>query len=124
MKCVYCQEKAGFFKRICADCVTLMQTVRSLPVPYGYSQLLDALLATNIGNSKIEKFLDAEIAGQPSVNDQITARMTNEVMAGLGQPSHMTGTDVKKVRKDIAEGRAPSLSDGEVTDYNQLPHKN
>lgn len=123
MKCVYCQEKAGFFKRICADCDKLVDTVRSMGESYGYRELLDTLLATGADPKKIGKFLDADVDGRGSVNDHITARMTNQIMESLGQPSQMTSQGVKQVRKDIAEGRAPSHVDAEVTDYSQLPHK-
>jgi hypothetical protein len=123
MKCVYCQTKAGFFKRICRDCDRLVDVTRSLENAFGYRQLLDTLLETKIDPQKIEKYLDADIDGRGSINDQITARMTNQIMHSLGTPSQLSGKDVLKVRHDIAEGRAPSLTDGEVTDYSQLPNK-
>jgi len=107
----------------------LVDTVRSIHDQagreggFGYRELLDTLLATGIDPTKIEKFLDADVDGRGSVNDQITARMTNQIMESMGQPSQMTGKDVKQVRKDIAEGRAPSQMDCEVTSPDQLPHK-
>lgn len=109
MNCIYCQTRAGLFKRLCSDCSKLVDIVNALPPSFGYRELLDSLLATGVSTEKIEKFLDRDADGQGSLNDQITARMTNEVMAGLGQPSHMTGPDVKKVRQQIAEGKPPSL---------------
>ena len=123
MKCVYCKEKSGLFKRICTECDKLVETVKGMDVSYGYRELLDTLLATNIDPAKIQKFLDADVDGRGSVNDHITARMTNQIMESLGQPSQMTSKNVKQVRQDIAEGRAPSQVDAEVTDYSQLPHK-
>jgi hypothetical protein len=90
---------------------------------FGYRELLDTLIATGIDHAKIEKFLDADVDGRGSVNDQITARMTNQIMESMGQPSQMSGKDVKKVRKDIAEGKAPSQTDAEVVDYSQLKNK-
>ncbi len=123
MKCIYCQEKAGFFKRICPDCTKLVALLKAAPPSFGYRELLDKLLATDVPPQKIEKFLDTDVDGQGSINDQITARMTNEVMGALGQPTHMLASDVKKVREDIATGKAPSKTDQEVTDYKQLPHK-
>jgi len=123
MKCVYCRERAGFFKRICGDCDTLVETVKAMAPSFGYREFLDTLLATGIDPQKIEKFLDADVDGRGTVNDHITARMTNQIMESLGQPSQMSSKDVKKVRSDIAEGRAPSAVDQEVTDYSQLPHK-
>lgn len=113
MKCIYCQEKAGFFKRFCHDCSKLVAIIKRAPSSFGYRELLDQLLATDVPSEKIEKFLDTDSDGTGSLNDQITARMTNQVMTSLGQPSQMTSRDVKQVRKDILEGRAPSLTDKE-----------
>lgn len=123
MKCVYCQEKVGFFKKLCPDCRKLVETLGALPASSGYREILDTLLATGVPTTRIESFLDKDLNGQGSINDQLTARMTNQVMGSLGQPSQMTSVDVKKVRQEIAEGRGPSQVDAEVTDYKQLPHK-
>jgi hypothetical protein len=129
VKCVYCQERAGFFKRVCKDCDRLVDTVKEIHGQaereggFGYRELLDTLIATGVDHAKIEKFLDADVDGRGSVNDQITARMTNQIMESMGQPSQMSGKDVKKVRKDIAEGKAPSQTDAEVVDYSQLKNK-
>ena len=123
MKCVYCQLKAGFFKRICSDCNRLVETVQKMPPSFGYREFLDTLLETGINPEKIDKFIDADVDGRGSVNDHITARMTNQIMESLGTPTQMASTDVKKVRNDIAEGRAPSLVDQDVTEHSQLPHK-
>lgn len=123
MKCVYCQMRAGFFKRICPECDKMVETVQKMPASYGYRELLDTLLATGIDPRKIEKFLDADVDGRGSVNDHVTARMTNQIMESLGQSSQMTSQGVKQVRKDIAGGKAPSQVDAEVTDYRQLKNK-
>ena len=123
MKCVYCQERAGFFKKLCPDCRRLVEALGALPPSSGYREILDTLLATEVPTAKIESFLDKDLDDRGSINDQLTARMTNQVMGSLGQPSQMTSVDVKKVRQEIAEGRAPSQVDAEVTDYKQLPHK-
>ena len=121
MKCVYCQEKSGFLKGTCRDCQKLVDVLKQAPKTFGYGLMLDALIATRVDTAKIQKFLDTDVDGRGTVNDQITARMTNEVMASMGTPTKMTSEDVKKVRTDIAEGRAPSLTDGDVTA--EHPHK-
>ena len=123
MKCVYCHGKAGFLKRTCSDCIRLVDAFNQLPASFGYRELLDQLMETGVSNEKIDAFLNTDLDGSGSVQEHITARMTNEVMAGLGQPSHMKGTDVKKVKQLIAEGKSPSLTDEEVVDYHQLPRK-
>ncbi len=99
MKCLYCSERAGFLKRRCRDCLRLEAALQTLSHSFGYRELLDTLLATGIDSQKIERFLDADPDGTGSLNDRVTARMTNEIMAGLGQPSHMTASSVKEVRK-------------------------
>lgn len=123
MNCVYCHERAGFFKRFCQDCRKLIAVMRHAPDSFGYRELLDQLLATDVSTDKIETFLHKDLDGRGSLNDQITARMTNQIMASLGQPSAMTGPDVKKVKEDMAAGRAPSQVDQEVVSHHQLFHK-
>lgn len=113
MKCVYCQGKAGFFKKTCSDCRQLVMVISTAPDSFGYRELLEKLIATGVAPEKIEKFLDTDVEGGGTINDQITARMTNEVMTSLGQPSALSGRDVKKVREDIAAGNPPSAQDRE-----------
>ncbi len=123
MKCIYCHCGSGFFKRICGECDRLLGICRHLPDSFGYREFLDRLLATGVDPARVEKFLDTDIDGSGSLNDQITARMTNQIMGSLGQPSHMTSVDVKKVRDDIASGKPPSLTDADVTDLSQIKNK-
>ena len=111
MKCAYCQEKAGFFKRTCSDCQQLVTIISTAPDSFGYRELLEKLIETGVASEKIEKFLDTDVQGGGTINDQITARMTNEIMTSLGQPSTLSGTEVKKVREDIAAGNPPSAQD-------------
>lgn len=63
--------------------------------------LLDTLLETGVDPERIEKFLDADPDGEGSFNQKIAARMTNQVMGDLGQPSEMTAEDVKKVQEKM-----------------------
>lgn len=123
MHCVYCQAKAGFLKRTCPDCIKLVDAFNQLPPSFGFRQLLDTLMATGVANEKIDSFLERDIDGSGSIQEHVTARMTNEVMGALGQPSQMKGKDVKKVKQMMTEGKSPSATDQEVVDYHQLPHK-
>ncbi|MFO1464723.1 MAG: hypothetical protein U1F66_13220 [bacterium] len=95
-KCLYCQEKAGWFKPVCAECKQMLGAVQALGNGFSFRGLLDALIATGASNAKIEKFLEADIGGQGSIRDLITARMTNELAQRVGQP---TDTDAQKVRQ-------------------------
>ena len=114
MKCVYCQEKSGFLRRFCQDCQKVLDVIRKAPSSFGYRELLDQLLSTTVAPTKIEKVLDTDLDGAGSINDHLTARMTNEIMTSLGQPTNMTGPAVKQVRHDIQAGKAPSQMDHEV----------
>lgn len=124
MKCLYCQSRAGFLRRFCRDCRQLIRLMQDAPASFGYRELLDRLMATNVPTAKIQSFLDRDIDGRGSLNDQLTARMTNQIMASLGQPSSMTADGVKKVKEDIAAGRAPSQVEAEVISMDQLKDKN
>ncbi|MBI2066449.1 MAG: hypothetical protein HYW02_08475 [Deltaproteobacteria bacterium] len=123
MRCVYCRSKAGFLKRTCPDCVKFVEAVNQLPGSFGFRELLDVLFATGASDEKIRLFIDTDVDGTGSLRDHLTARMTNEVMAGLGQPSHLKADDIKKVKKEMTEGTAPSKVDQEVVSYNQLKNK-
>jgi phage tail tape-measure protein len=101
----------------------LVAAVNHLQKNFGYRELLDALFATGVSNEKISLFLEKDVDRYGSLHNRVLARMTNEVMGALGQPSKMSAEDVKKVRRQIEEGKSPSLTDQEVVDYSQLPHK-
>ena len=123
MRCAYCQAKAGFFKRTCSDCIRLADALNTLSPSFGFRELLDKLMETGVANERIDRFLNADLDGSGSIQEHVTARMTNEVMAALGQPSHLKGDDVKRVKKLMEAGKPPSKTDEEVVDYSQLPHK-
>jgi hypothetical protein len=91
---------------------------------FGFRELLDVLMNTDVSNEKIEIFLNKDVDGSGSVREHVTARMTNEVMASLGQPSHLKSKDVKRVEQLMKEGNAPSQTDKDILDVKELPKKN
>ncbi len=101
----------------------MIQVMQSAPESFGYRELLDRLMATDVPTAKIQTFLDKDMDGKGSLNDQLTARMTNQIMASLGQPSFMTADGVKKVKDDIVAGRPPSLMESDVVSIDQLKNK-
>jgi len=101
----------------------MVEAVNRLPSSCGFRELLDALIATGAPNPKIDLFLETDPDGTGSLHEKITARMTNEVMSALGQPSQLGPEDVKKVKRQMAEGKSPSETDSEVVDYSQLRNK-
>ena len=94
--------------------------MHELPTSFSFNDLLNVLMATGSNQEKIEKFLEADPYHEGSLRNQVTARMTNEVMQGLGQPSDMDAKKVRQVRDDIAAGRLPSFAEQEVADIHQL----
>ncbi len=105
-RCIYCQCRSGFISQVCRDCRTLTRAFKTLNENFGYRELLDKLLDTGVDPDKIEKFLDTDTEGTGSISQRITARMTNQLMADLGQPTKMSGQDVKEVEKSIANGES------------------
>lgn len=106
-KCLYCQEKAGWFKAVCGDCQSMLAKLQELGSGFSFRDLLDALMATPASNAKIEKFLDADLKGQGSIRDMITARMTNELARTVGQPTDTDAARVKMIREE--EKKRPQI---------------
>ncbi len=114
-RCLYCREKAGWFRRICAQCEAMLQKVAELGTQFSFRELLDKLMDTQASNEKIEKFLEADIRGQGSIRDLITARMTNQLAHTMGQPTDTDAEKVKKIREE--EKKRPPLKPGQPDPY-------
>lgn len=117
--CVYCQERSGFFSQVCRDCRKLIAAVKALGDSYGYRALLDSLMATAVSTEKIQQFLDADPDGSGSLNDRVTARMTNELMGALGQASDLKAEDVRAVKERVEHGES-YLEEPDITHHSQL----
>lgn len=97
-KCVYCGERAGLLGRICGDCKKLLSRVQQLRGKVGYGQFLDGLEQTGVAKEKILVFLNADPEGIGSIQDQVTAEMTTELMNIMGISGRQTATEVKRIR--------------------------
>ena len=113
-RCVYCEERAGFISRVCKDCRKLVACIKDLEASFGYRQLLDALLDTGVHPDKVERFMDADPDKTGSLNQQVTARMTNELMKDLGQPTEMKAEHVREIQVRIERGES-YLDEADVT---------
>jgi hypothetical protein len=96
--CVYCGQHAGIFSRVCADCKKLLARVRELRGKASYGQFLDGLEQTGVDKEKIFTFLKADPDGTGSIQDQVTAEMTTELMKVMGISGQQTPKEVKRVR--------------------------
>ena len=97
-KCVYCGAGAGLLGRLCADCKKLLARVHELRGNVGYGQFLDGLEQTGVEREKILKFLTADPDGKGSIQDQVTAEMTTELMKVMGISGQQSAGEVKRIR--------------------------
>jgi len=98
-RCVYCGDRAGFWSRICKDCKKLLNRVQELRGKVGYGEFLDGLERTGVSKEKIMIFLKADPDGNGSVQDQVTAEMTTELMKIMGIQGRQTPQEVKRIRE-------------------------
>lgn len=102
-RCIYCGDRAGWWSRICRDCKKLLSCVQTLRGKVGYGEFLDGLERTGISKEKIMKFLTADPDGNGSVQDQVTAEMTTELMKVMGIGGRQTPQEVKRIRETVGK---------------------
>jgi hypothetical protein len=102
-QCVYCGERSGLWARTCTDCKKLLACVKELRGRVGYGEFLDGLERTGVVKEKILVFLKADPHGTGSVQDQVTAEMTSELMKVMGIAGRQTAQEVKRIRSTIDE---------------------
>jgi hypothetical protein len=97
-QCVYCAERVGIFSRVCGDCKKLLACVEQLRGKVSFGQFLDGLEQTGVAKEKLIKFLQADPDGKGSIQDQVTAEMTTELMNVMGMSGQQTAGEVKRIR--------------------------
>src|SRR5215467_12176824 len=102
-QCVYCSERSGVFSKTCGDCKKLLARVAELRGKVGYGEFLDGLAATGVPKEKIIVFLKADPEGKGSVQDQVTAEMTTELMKVMGISGRQTPQEVKRNRDSVTK---------------------
>ena len=88
---------------MCADCKKLMACFEELRGRVGYGEFLDGLEATGVAREKIMVFLKADPNGSGSIQDQVTAEMTTELMKVMGISGRQTADEVKRIRDNVAK---------------------
>lgn len=86
---------------MCPDCQKLMGRVDELRGKVGFGEFLDGLEQTGVAKQKIMTFLKADPDGQGSVQDQVTAEMTTELMRVMGISGQQTTENVKRIRRSV-----------------------
>jgi hypothetical protein len=100
-QCRYCGERAGLVATVCGDCKKLLACVEELRGKVGYGEFLDGLERTGVAKEKIIVFLKADPDGKGSVQDQVTAEMTTELMNIMGIAGKQTPQAVKQIRQFV-----------------------
>lgn len=103
-RCVYCGDRGGLWSKVCSECKRLLARVEELRGRVGYGEFLDELEATGVPKEKIVTFLKADPDGKGSVQDQITAEMTSELMKVMGIAGQQTPQEVKRIREMTEKG--------------------
>jgi len=102
-KCIYCGERSGLLGRICGDCKKLLARVQELRGKVSYGQFLDGLEETGVAKEKIIVFLTADPDGSGSIQDQVTAEMTTELMNIMGMSGRQSAKEVKRIRDIVGK---------------------
>lgn len=104
MRCLYCSQRAGLFKRTCAVCAHVVNVVDRAGAEVGPVGLVDIFAAEGLRREQVDRVLDAEIGGAPTLRDRMTSQMANLLMRNLGMPGRQSPEDVRRVRLNVAAG--------------------
>ena len=80
-----------------------MACVEELRGHVGYGEFLTGLERTGVAKEKIITFLKADPDGKGSIQDQVTAEMTTELMKVMGISGQQTPQEVKRIRDSVTK---------------------
>lgn len=109
MRCVYCQERAGMLRKVCLVCRRVVLVIERSAGRVGWTELVDRFAAAGLTRERVDRVLDAEVAGQPALRDWLTSEMANVLMRNLGMPGRQSPEDVRRVRRAAAEGKGQGV---------------
>ena len=78
----------------------------------GLAQLVDLFAAEGLTREQVDRVLDAEIGGQPTIRDRLTSNMANALMQGLGMPGRQSPEEVRRVRVAASAGEGSGVWTG------------
>jgi hypothetical protein len=113
VRCIYCHQRAGFLRRVCGPCSRVIAIVERAGGSVGLSGLVDLFAAEGLSKEQVERVLDAEIGGGPTIRDRLTSNMTNALMQGLGMPGRQSPEDVRRIRSAAAAGEGEGTWTGD-----------
>lgn len=104
MRCVYCHERAGILRRTCVACASVVEVIDHAAGRVGWTELVDMFAARGLRRAQVDRVLDAEVDGAPTIRDRLTSEMANVLMRNLGMPGRQSPEDVRRVRLAAASG--------------------
>ena len=104
MRCIYCLKPAGLLRKVCGTCGRVVAVVERAAGQVGWTDLVDLFAAEGLTRADVDRVLNAEVAGQPTMKDRLTSKMANELMRNLGMPGRQSPEDVQRVRAAVASG--------------------
>ncbi len=114
MRCASCHEAAGWWKRRCSDCATVLALYERTVGELGPVQWLELFESHGVPRAKIEAALAYDPDGRGTLRDRMAADMTNRVLADLGVASRQTAADVRRVRERDAGGASTARPANDV----------
>lgn len=104
MRCLYCRQWAGLIRRSCPVCAKVITIVEQSGGAVGLVGLVDIFAAEGLTREQVDRVLDAQVRGEPTLRDRLTSELTNVLMRGLGMPGRQSPEDVRRVRRSMRAG--------------------
>lgn len=76
-------------------------------------EMVDLFAAEGLSREQVDRVLDADLGGQPTLRDRLTSEMANALMRGLGMPGRQSPEDVRRVRMAASGGGQGTWRGGE-----------
>ena len=92
------------FRRVCSTCGKVVAIVDKSAGQVGMGEMVDLFAAEGLSREQVDRVLDADLGGQPTIRDRLTSEMANALMRGLGMPGRQSPEDVGRVRMAAASG--------------------
>jgi hypothetical protein len=104
MRCIYCHERAGLWRRVCSLCSKVIAIIERAGGDVGLAGLVDVFIAEGLTRERVDCVLDAQISGAPTIRDRLTSQMANVLMRNLGMPGRQAPEDVMRIREAMRSG--------------------
>lgn len=85
-------------------CARIVRIVEQAGPAVGLVGLVDIFAAEGLTREQVDRVLDAQVDGEPTLRDRLTSDLTNVLMRGLGMPGRQSPEDVRRVRRSMHAG--------------------